>query len=400
MPFSKIASFLPAAKELTQTPLLLTLVCLLYQRSRKFPTNRATLYERALRVLLEEWAADEGKETHQEEIYKGLDTKRKEMLLAKIAHDAFQQNRLFLTHREIAHQIEVLLKEMLPDEKNIDGAAVLRIMEVQHGILVERAEGIYSFSHLTLQEYLTAQYVDDHRKIKLLITEHLTDERWQEIFLLVAGLMRGGVDELLLRLYSEAEKQLNTLKLQELICWANQVTNSSEGVHKPAAKRATAIFHALTRARVTDDSNRTYVFTRNRVVHLAGAIDLELSAALPLGNIFNSALASEYEKMKVFSSVNFTALIAQLKGLEARVPNESSPLDVQRTFVNSVLQTWYEAFKLNQELVNFSETEAMALNKYLYANKLIVLCKEAAVRVSPQVWAVIEKRILTMKKEG
>jgi len=32
-----------SAKELTQTPLLLTLVCLLYQRSRKFPTNRATL---------------------------------------------------------------------------------------------------------------------------------------------------------------------------------------------------------------------------------------------------------------------------------------------------------------------------------------------------------------------
>lgn len=49
-----------AAKELTQTPLLLTLVCLIYQRARKFPNNRATLYEKALRVLLEEWAGEKG----------------------------------------------------------------------------------------------------------------------------------------------------------------------------------------------------------------------------------------------------------------------------------------------------------------------------------------------------
>jgi len=102
-----------AAKELTQTPLLLTLVCLLYQRSRKFPTNRATLYERALRVLLEEWAAEKG--VFKDDVYKGLDTKRKEMMLSEIAHDAFQADHLFLPRREITDQIEELLAEMLPD---------------------------------------------------------------------------------------------------------------------------------------------------------------------------------------------------------------------------------------------------------------------------------------------
>jgi predicted NACHT family NTPase len=189
---------------LTQTPLLLTLVCLLYQRSRKFPTNRATLYERALRVLLEEWAAEKG--IPHEDIYRGLDTKRKEMMLSEIAHEAFQKNRLFLPRREITDQIEQLLKEMLPDEKFINGTAVLKSIEVQHGVLVERAEGIYSFSHLTLQEYLTAQYIDDHRQIEKLVTEHLTDGRWQEVFLLVAGLMRGGADDLLLLMEKEAQK--------------------------------------------------------------------------------------------------------------------------------------------------------------------------------------------------
>ena len=47
-----------------------------------------------------------------------------------------------------------------------------------------------------------------------------------------------------------------------------------------------------------------------------------------------------------------------------------------------------------------SSPEAEALASYLYANQLIVRCKEAAVRVSPQVWAGIEERMLTVRKEG
>jgi predicted NACHT family NTPase len=206
-----------AAKELTQTPLLLTLVCLLYQRSGKIPTNRATLYERALRVLLEEWAGEKG--IAQDDLYKGLDTKRKEMILSEIAHDAFQEDRLFLSRREIADKIEKLLAEMLPDEKFINGVDVLKSIEVQHGVLVERADNIYSFSHLTLQEYLTAQYIDDNRQIEKLVTEHLTDEHWKEVFLLVAGLMRGGADNLLLLMEKTAHKYINTLKLQALLNW-------------------------------------------------------------------------------------------------------------------------------------------------------------------------------------
>ena len=59
-----------AAKELAQTPLLLTFLCMVYDRTQGFPTNRATLYRKALDILLEEWAAE--KRIQQSEIYKGL----------------------------------------------------------------------------------------------------------------------------------------------------------------------------------------------------------------------------------------------------------------------------------------------------------------------------------------
>jgi predicted NACHT family NTPase len=69
---------------------------------------------------------------------------------------------------------------------------------------------------LTLQEYLTAQYIDDHRLVEKLVTEHLTDQRWKEVFLLVAGVMRGGTDDLLLLMENEVQKYINTPKLQAL----------------------------------------------------------------------------------------------------------------------------------------------------------------------------------------
>jgi predicted NACHT family NTPase len=101
--------------------------------------------------------------------------------------------------------------------KHLDGEAVLDAIAVQQGILVKRAEDTYSFSYLTLQEYLTAQYIDDHQQIELLVHQHLTDERWREVFLLVAGLMRGGTDNLLLLMNQQAQAYLNTHKLQALL---------------------------------------------------------------------------------------------------------------------------------------------------------------------------------------
>ena len=394
-----------SAKELTQTPLLLTLVCLLYQRSRKFPTNRATLYERALRVLLEEWAGEKG--IFQNDLYKGLDTKRKEMMLSEIAHHAFQADCLFLPKREITDQIEQLLKEMLPDEKFINGTAVLKSIEVQHGVLVERAVDIYSFSHLTLQEYLTAQYIDDHRQIETLVTEHFTDERWEEVFLLVAGLMRGGADDLLLLMEKEAQKYINTPKLQALLRWAEQVTAESESNLKPVAKRAIANANAY--AYGFTNPNTSALALAN-AYGFANPNAFAYGIALANANAYGIALANanllaitlaqaitytrQREELKVFKGINFTGLIAKLEALKAKAPDDKQPKEVRRAFTKEFVQTLLKAFRLSPEMVDLSEEEAQAWANYFYGNYLIVQCKEAAVRVSPKTWAEIEERML------
>jgi hypothetical protein len=79
------------------------------------------------------------------------------------------------------------------------------------------------------------------------------------------------------------------------------------------------------------------------------------------------------------------------------LPNNDQHSEIQRTFANQVLQLWFKALRLDPELVKLSKDEVNSLNEYFYANELIVRCKEAAVRVSPQVWAGIEERMLTAR---
>ena len=405
-----------AAKELTHTPLLLTLICLLFQRTGQFPTKRASLYSRALWVLLEEW--DAGKEIPREKPYKGLDTKCKELMLSEIAYDGFKEDRLFLEKRELAGQIEQLLGEMLPDEKFIDGRAVLRAIEVQHGILVERAEDVYSFSHLTLQEFLTAQYLfDDDDLVQKLITHHLTHTHWREVFLLLAGLKKR-TDNLLVKMEEQAQSYITDYpKLQELLTWADRVTAGSEGDIKPVGKRAVAIAlanalaYAIANAKALADANANALAYANALADananaladanakalayaLAYAIAKALANALAYTNTLDEFIryARICAKLKIYPAVNLTELIARLEKLKAQIPKESGK--VHQAFAERIIKTWLEAFHLSPEKITLSEEELKALDNYCYANLLVVQCKEAAVRVSRDTWEDIEKRML------
>lgn len=400
-----------AARELAHTPLLLTLVCLLYQRAGQFPTNRATLYYRALWVLLEEWAGEKG--IPQELLYKGLDTRRKELMLAEIAHDALQSDQLFLSKREIARQIERILQDMLPEEPFIDGVAVLRSMEIQHGILVEQADEIYSFSHLTIQEFLTAQYiVDDEEKIEQLVTDRLTETRWHEVFLLLAGLKRA--DKLLLRI----ERQLPTLvqhpRVLSLLQWADQITTGSSGNYLPAAKRAAVLYFALAHNHPLIEASPGSPVGLTRTIATARAIALELlldvtrrialdlarsrTIATDLARLIthDADLARRLEQARIFhKNVDFKRLIAHLEALAVRLAQPQptkTEVEEMRRQVQDHWQTCLQ-FPLRFPLEN---SESLELADYLEATFLLIQAKQAAVQVSQKTWSEIEQRLLKL----
>jgi predicted NACHT family NTPase len=84
--FPKELKAYPGLKELATNPLLLTLLCLVFEESGRFPANRAELYKEGLDVLLKKW--DAKRNITREEVYKQLSLQRKEDLLSQVAYNA------------------------------------------------------------------------------------------------------------------------------------------------------------------------------------------------------------------------------------------------------------------------------------------------------------------------
>lgn len=211
--------------ELAQTPLLLTFLCLVYDNSSQFPVNRSALYKQALYILLEKWAAE--KRVHNDEIYQDLHVDLEVELLAEIACGFYINDQLFFTKDELANSINNYLATLLNINKKLNTSKIIEAIEVHQGLLVQRASDIYSFSHLTIQEYLTSYYFLSQTKIDQLVDQYLFDPKWREIFLMLAGMNR--VDYLLEQCVIKLQKFKNENKnLLFLLDWANRAIIPSD----------------------------------------------------------------------------------------------------------------------------------------------------------------------------
>jgi len=209
---------------------------------------------------------------------------------------------------------------------------------------------VYSFSHLTLQEFLTARYIaQSSERIENLVTQHLHDERWREVFILVAGSL-DSADVLISLMEKEAKKCLNP-KLIRLLNWANQSTLNSESDYKPAAKRI-------------------------------------------------AALARKLQEVKIFKpQINFKRLIANLQDLQSEIPPEDALKNIRIAFIERITQLWWETLQIDPDWLTLTEAESTALNDYLKAHQLIFECKKAAVRISRRTWEALEERMFLVEPD-
>ena len=240
-------------KELATNPLMLTLLCLVFEGQGKFPTNRFELYKEAIDILLVKWDVKRNIERH--EIYKNLSLGSKRDLLSYIAYKTFEQGSYLFLQVELERHIYDYISH-LPDAKTSlvelsdDSKAVLKSIEAQHGLFVERANNIYSYSHRTFQEYFTARRIATSSDPNTLgmalqrLAEHITNKRWKEVFLLAVVPLRPA-DYLLKLMKQQVDKILvKDILLQEFITYVNdesiRIKNSllSETSYKLAAIRA------------------------------------------------------------------------------------------------------------------------------------------------------------------
>ncbi|GAB4199949.1 MAG: hypothetical protein Fur006_51080 [Coleofasciculaceae cyanobacterium] len=234
-------------RELAVTPILLHLTCLVFQTKAEFPSNRAKLYEQGLNILLKKW--DEARGIQRDEVYRNLTLLHKKQLMSQIAVITFEQGDYFFEQEKVQNLIANYLRT-LPTastdltQLDLESEAVLKAIEAQHGLLVERARGIYSFSHLTFQEYFTAKKIVVNLAAATstlplqAVGWQVTEKRWREVLMLALGICQNA-DYLLRLMKQQVDRLVATDEtLQQFLVWLSQKSLAVEVASQPAAVRA------------------------------------------------------------------------------------------------------------------------------------------------------------------
>lgn len=232
-------------RELARTPLLLTLLCINFEETLSFPDRRVEIYEEALDVLLRRW--DSSRKIQRVAIYKQLSTRQKHQMLSYIAVETFKRNEIFMRKVDLEERIQNYISK-LPTyitAETIDAEPILKAIEAHHGLLVERAARIYSFSHLTFHEYFTARYIIEHPSEEIINETmiHATDPRWHEILLLTASMLDAHNTKIFFECFIQTLDRVisSSQSIHAILVWTTQ-TAAAAG----AADFATRLFYLRT----------------------------------------------------------------------------------------------------------------------------------------------------------
>jgi HEAT repeat protein len=180
----------PQIRGLAQNPLLLSLICSLYQeKDLELPTRRCIVFQKSLDSMLSKW----GKKRKQQSEGR---IEAKLSLLEEMAYHFSCKGKEVFTLKELLIFTKEYIQEgkALTDFSNPD--SIITEISEDDGILIklEREGNRYIFLHRTFQEYLTASYLkqifdkDQDWGINL-IRKHYWNFEWHETITLLAGLL-------------------------------------------------------------------------------------------------------------------------------------------------------------------------------------------------------------------
>ena len=193
----------PRLMQIASTPLILSLMCLVFYTRQDLPRKRVRLYEECITILLEEWDRRE----KQMQFSNMPSLEQKVTLLERIARRLFENNVSELSREEMERVLEAFLSEV---ELNLSASQLIRFIEERSGIISEKALGVYGFTHLTFQEFFAANGLKHTEDGLIKLVERFKQTEIEEVVLLYAGIAERG--DLLIRMLLEEFETTGSLR--------------------------------------------------------------------------------------------------------------------------------------------------------------------------------------------
>ncbi|MEA5510568.1 NACHT domain-containing NTPase [Crocosphaera sp. UHCC 0190] len=401
-------------RELAITPILLNLLCSVFKERVSFPRQRTKLYQAGLDILLQRW--DQARGIDRDGFYHDLSLVHKLKLLSQIAAITFTENRYFFESRDILGIIENYLTENFSFKEDLENLwltseAVLKSIELQHGILVERAKDIYSFSHLTFQEYLTARKIiaNDNQNLEDELTklaDQMLDFRWREVILLIMSMLPKAdvMIEKMKQFLDNLVKQ--DLDLQTFLESLNRKVKSMKTSYDEAAVRAfyfTLFRHRDLNLALSLDSNFAKKEQLNPEILLDSTLARAFMDSLNLldnpsaKNFLNLCFTLELEQKFPLESEFLTGF----KQLKLKLPNPDEGKEAIVNWVKNQGKQWVEMFRdilIQYRQIGYdwqlNQQQKELWNSYYDANLFLVECLQGDCQVSIEVKKTIKSTLL------
>ncbi|UCH92493.1 MAG: hypothetical protein JSV88_19650 [Candidatus Aminicenantes bacterium] len=160
----------PGVKKLAENPLFLNLITLIYHYEGDLPRNKLKLYEKCIEMLLYEW-----KKSYKDiKVFTQLHLNDKSLknLLVETAFEYFNKflnNEVkefgTFSQEELEKTMAQVYKKSVSREINMGEvedaiSSLFFYFKSDVGVIVEKANGKFGFSHLKLMEYLAATYLN------------------------------------------------------------------------------------------------------------------------------------------------------------------------------------------------------------------------------------------------
>lgn len=405
-------------RELAIMPILLSLTCAVFYQTGKFYSQRSKLYEEGLELLLEKW--DERRGIGRYEIHPDFSPEKELELLSYVAVKKFEQQQYVLFEQE---ELEEYIAEFLGIERR-ESREVLQAIESQHGLLIERAQKVWSFSHLTFQEYLVAKWFCDCGNLESLAS-HIMQENWHEILILVNEILPSA-DDFLTQLKEKIdclEHINNDLLIENFLSWLNNKV-LLVSIEAPATPHLTALraFYLETlfgREWLGRDwqykslafqlgleaiwLGSVWEFDRNLIVHFWEG------AKLALGNVHEHFSQTVLDYLDRFQTniCQYAAFDPELRTILEKLrdclPNFTMDLEAHYEWWQTEGQNWLGSLAIvifNKRNINvvFStklcEQQKEALKAYYKVNWTLVACLKSNCIVSDRVRKEIQETLL------